>query len=362
MIISNATINLTANHEYQETHEVSESLNFWLADTPSSAEADEQVNTDDSNKRWRDPVTFSPQAFSLGLLASRSYKQELNLDSAMDARSRVNLMILQKMFETLTGRSMRIMSPGDLNPSANIRTMSLETPLPASAFPVPESAGFGLVYGRHERYQETEKMQFQAAGMIKTADGREISFSSSLSMSRAYYEESSLIVRQGDATRIDPLVINFDGKGADLSQTRFAFDLDNDGSTEQIARLRPGSGFLALDRNGDGVINNGSELFGPDSGYGFAELAQYDEDGNHFIDEADSIYSQLRIWTLNEDGSSQLAALGDKQVGAIFLGHVTSPFQFKDNENTSLGEVAATGIYLSEGGEIGIVQEINLTV
>ena len=64
----------------------------------------------------------------------------------------------------------------------------------------------------------------------------------------------------------------------------------------------------------------------------------------------------------NEDGSTQLAALGDKNIGAIFLGHVSSPFQLKDANNQSLGEVVNSGIYLKEDGGVGVVQEINLTV
>jgi len=197
---------------------------------------------------------------------------------------------------------------------------------------------------------------------VRTQDGRELAFSTSLSMSRNYVEESNLIIRAGDAKKIDPLVINVDGKGVQLSQTRFNFDLDSNGSEEQLASLRPGSGFLALDRNGDGSINNGSELFGPGSGQGFAELAKFDEDGNHFIDEGDNIYNKLRIWSFNEDGSSQLVALGDKHIGAIFLGHVSTPFQLKNDANASLGEIANTGVYVREDGRAGVVQEVNLTV
>lgn len=78
------------------------------------------------------------------------------------------------------------------------------------------------------------------------------------------------------------------------------FDLDCDGKEEEISSLGKGSGFLALDKNGDGIINDGTELFGTKSGDGFADLAEYDEDGNGWIDEDDGIFSQLRIWTKNE--------------------------------------------------------------
>jgi hypothetical protein len=355
MIITQANISMAARHQYQEKHEVTERLEFWLGGRNS---ADESVSTE--------AVTISRQAFALSAESVSIGPQKLDLEQKLDARSRINLMILMAMYRAITGRNMQLTTPAELNVEArgqDSRSPGLPTTIIVDvASPASASAGGGLIYERHERYHETEKMQFQAAGVVKTADGRTIDFSAHLSMSREYYEESSLIVRAGDAVSIDPLVINFDGLGAQLSQTRFAFDLDSDGTPDQIAMLRPGSGMLVLDRNGDGVVNDGSELFGPTTGQGFAELARFDEDGNRFIDAGDSIYHKLRIWTMNEDGTSQLVALGDKNIGAIFLGHVSTPFQLKDNNNQSLGDVVRSGIYLSESGQVGVVQEINLTV
>ena len=358
MIVANAQIAMTASHDYREEHQVSEKLDFWLTAKPT-----ETITQEESPKPlWDEQVTISARGFSLLELQRNRYKVDLN--SNLDARSRINLMILQRLYEAITGHAMNMIDPSELPTDGGLsaKTLDIETSPPSSAqAPAAESAGYGMIYQHHERYQEQEKMQFNAEGVIRTQDGREIAFSTSLSMDRNYVEESNLTIRAGDAKKIDPLVINFDGKGAQLSQTRFKFDLDNNGSEEQLASLRPGSGFLALDRNGDGVINSGSELFGPASGQGFAELARFDEDGNHFIDEGDSIYNKLRIWSFNEDGSQQLVALGDKNIGAIFLGHVTSPFQIKDDANNSLGEVASSGIYLTEAGNTGVIQQINLT-
>ncbi len=356
MIVANAQIAMTASHDYREEHQVSEKLDFWLTAKPIETTTQDEA----SNPRWDEQVSISSRGFSLLELQRNRYKVDLN--SNLDARSRINLMILQRLYEAITGQPMNMIDPSKLPTDGGSASLEIDGSAPASASaPAPESAGYGMVYQHHERYQEQEKMQFNAEGVIHTQDGREITFSSSLSMSRNYVEESNLTIRAGDARKVDPLVINFDGQGAQLSQTRFKFDLDNDGSEEQLASLRPGSGFLALDRNGDGVINNGSELFGPASGQGFSELAKFDEDGNHFIDEGDSIYKKLRIWSFNEDGSQQLVALGDKNIGAIFLGHVTSPFQIKDDANNSLGDVASSGIYLTEDGNTGVVQQINLT-
>ena len=352
MIIAKAQIAMAASHDYREEHHINESLTFWL--TPKATET--QVST--SEQRWTERVDISTQGLSL--LRNR---QTLDLNTQMDSRSRINLAVLKHLYEAITGRPMQMIDPSELQTPGSLPQLEVDTARQTtdSSPKPPPSAGYGLVYERQERYQEQEKMEFKAEGVIQTEDGRSIAFSSSLSMSRQYVEESNISIRAGDAKKIDPLVINFDGKGAQLSQTRFAFDLDSNGSEEQLASLRAGSGFLAFDRNGDGQINDGSELFGPRSGQGFAELAQFDEDGNHFIDEGDSIYHKLRIWSFNEDGSQQLVALGDKKVGAIFLGHVSSPFQLKDRDNQSLGEVASSGIYINEDGTTGVIQQINLT-
>ncbi len=63
-----------------------------------------------------------------------------------------------------------------------------------------------------------------------------------------------------------------------LVKKKFEFDLDFDGDPEQISYVGSGSGFLALDLNDNNQIDAGNELFGPETGHGFSELAQYDVD------------------------------------------------------------------------------------
>jgi len=224
------------------------------------------------------------------------------------------------------------------------------------------SSEVGVIYRKTETQYESEQSQFFAEGIIKTQEGKQINFTVSLNMSREFMQESHLEIRSGAAEKIDPLVINFSGNAAELTETSFSFDLDSDGNTEQLAMLKSNSAFLALDKNNDGVINNGSELFGPNTGAGFSELAEYDADRNGFIDEADAIYHKLRLWQHNSDGSQQLMALGDKNIGAIYLGHVTTPFQLMNSENVAQAEVRSSGIYLQENGTVGTIQQIDYRV
>lgn len=118
---------------------------------------------------------------------------------------------------------------------------------------------------------------------------------------------------------IDPLVIDYLGVGTELSDQSFSFDLDSDGTPDQISRLKQGSGFLALDKNQDGIINDGNELFGTKSGNGFADLALHDKNRDGKIDKNDPIYENLRIWTPLKNGDSRLIALGEAGIGALYL-------------------------------------------
>ena len=215
---------------------------------------------------------------------------------------------------------------------------------------------------------EQEDTSFSTVGSVRTKDGREINFNVNVNMSRRceeYYKEQ---LNVAEFTLHDPLVINLDTDVAEVSDQTFYFDLDADGKEEEISVLN-GSGYLALDKNGDGTINDGSELFGTRNGDGFADLAQYDEDGNGWIDENDSIWSKLKIWCKDENGNDVLYKLSDKGVGAICLENVSTDFTMQGdrmaqdgtmNANATNAVIRKTGIFLYENGNIGTVQHVDM--
>lgn len=217
-------------------------------------------------------------------------------------------------------------------------------------------------FSRQYYHEETENTGFATQGTVKCADGREINFNLNVTMSRSfqeYYEEN---VRMMEVSMCDPLVINLDGNIAELSDQTFLFDLDGDGQKDEINRLGAGSGFLALDKNGDGVINDGNELFGTKSGNGFADLAAYDTDHNGFIDEGDEIWDKLKIWVMDENGEGQLYSLAEKGVGAICLQNAATDFAITDENNQAKGRIRNTGFFLYENGEAGSVQHVDMTL
>ena len=291
---------------------------------------------------------------------------EVPVDAPKDKLDDFEMKLLGLILEALTGMPWDMSSTEDLMEAfeggrADLpRQERLREP---SVAPQGAAQGWGLQVDLYQAYRETEKLSFEAQGIVKTADGREIDINVELRMAREWVEEQSLTLqleRQRGTEMVDPLVINFEGSAAELTSDTFTFDLDLDGRSDQIAMLSPGSAYLAYDANQDGVINDGGELFGPRSGDGFGELAAHDDDGNGWIDENDAIFRGLRLWSQRPDGSSRLVGLGTAGVGAIYLGHAQTEFQLKGDENQTLGQVTDSGIFLHEDGRVGTVQELDL--
>ncbi len=283
----------------------------------------------------------------------------------LSPEDKMKIALIKSLLASLTGKEIEF-SITDLRiPKEPGEAISLANPnnttVDANAISPPEAAS--LEYQLSETFYQQENSQFQAKGLVKTSDGREIKIDIALNMSRELTQQSQFSLRMGAALK-DPLVISFDGRAAELSQQRFEFDLTIDGQKEWIPRLGNNSAFLALDRNGDGKINDGSELFGAKTGDGFKELAQYDDDGNGWIDENDLIFDQLKLWLKPGTGDSQqLVSLREAGIGAIYLGNASTPFTLNNSlGDERLGVIRSTGIYVSEQGKAGIIQHVDLSI
>ena len=217
-----------------------------------------------------------------------------------------------------------------------------------------------LVLSTGKYYEESESTSFSTKGIVRTADGREISINVDIGMSRKFTQYFGEELEIAKVNTCDPLVLNFDGDVASLTDQKFFFDIDGDGEENEISHLGSGSGYLALDKNGDGIINDGKELFGPKSGSGFADLAAYDEDGNGWIDEGDAVWSKLKIWCKNADGTDTLYTLAEKGVGAICLQNASTDFSLNGADNRTNGIIRSTGIFLYENGNVGTVQHLDV--
>lgn len=112
----------------------------------------------------------------------------------------------------------------------------------------------------------------------------------------------------------DPLALDLSGDGQLHADSRAQFDLDADGQTEDIPFASQGTAFLALDRNGDGRIDDGGELFGDQHGAanGFDELAKFDDNHDGVIDEQDAVFDRLTL--VGDFGTESLRQAGVSQI------------------------------------------------
>lgn len=356
MRIENSQIQLSSQHHYREETKEVESLKVWGTNGMdlSKIPVDELQITTGSFQMFNQ----SQQNISQSSLIDTNEIDELDEESYLTPKDKLKIAIIEDMVTLLTGKSFRFKIP-----KLNLKHHSGEYDKQGKekGKTKTETQGWGLLYNHQKTYHEQETMNFNAKGTVKTADGKEININIQMNLSREFIQTNQVEIKAGDAL-VDPLVFNFEGNGTTLNQNKFEFDLDFNGQPDQISYLNRGSGFLVLDKNQNGIVDSGKELFGPTTGSGFQELKAYDSDGNHWIDEADPIFNQLRIWMKQEGQEDRLISLGEVGVGAIYLGNINSNFQLKDPNNELHGQIRESGIFLNENGTAGTLQEIDLKI
>ena len=282
--------------------------------------------------------------------------EDFDTDMSLSSQMRILKTLLEKMLD-ITIDLPQITGGQGADASSNATEPPSAATMPA---PLMANGEPNRTVQVSEASYEQEQLAFVANGQVATADGREIRFDLGFALN---YQKLQLSERLTSSAALkDPLVLNLEGLVPGFSSARFEFDLDADGSSESLTQLANNSAFLALDRNGNGQIDDGNELFGARSGNGFAELAELDEDGNGILDEADSGFASLRLYR----SDTALLTLGDQKIGAIFLNAAATPFMHLGGDQGAQGESPAvlrqTGIYLTEDGKAGTLQQIDLRV
>ena len=148
---------------------------------------------------------------------------------------------------------------------------------------------------------------------------------------------------------ITPIVIDLNGDGVHtIARADFhgSFDLLGTGSAIQSGWVSAHDGLLAIDSNGNGKIDNISELFGGnEKGTGFAKLSSYDSNGDGVVDAKDDKFAELRIWRdANSNGATddgELMSLHDAGVASLTVSYTALPF-LDANDNLHLERSSAT--------------------
>jgi len=177
-------------------------------------------------------------------------------------------------------------------------------------------------------------------------------------------------VQQAECNR-DPLILDLNNDRnvvAELYDVSVYFDIDNDGIMERVAWALPQDGLLALDRNGDGMITSGSELFGTGTVVarangtitlgtsGFSDLALLDTNQDLQVDANDASFAMLRVWQdANSNGVSdagELKSLSELGIVSISLRTRTSDDLDCGCDGTRV--VSMSDATMADGTRIGV--------
>lgn len=162
----------------------------------------------------------------------------------------------------------------------------------------------------------------------QSGEGAKLSFQSiQLEFEFEYVEV--MTIEEQNVQSSDPIVLDLDGNGISLTSHADGamFDITGRGESVKTAFVRGGDAFLAWDRNGNGRIDDGRELFGDQWGAcnGFEELAKLDDNGDGIISAADKAFGQLLLFRDNGNGRSEpgeLISLGEAGIAELHLGYV----------------------------------------
>ncbi len=217
-------------------------------------------------------------------------------------------------------------------------------------------------FQRSIEYKKKDSIEFTAKAIIKT-NNKDINLDLKISYSKEFYEKHEERLEFSSLNFIDPLIIQYKQSSSSLDfleeEMTFKFDLDSNNIKDELACLKEGNGFLALDKNHNKKIDNGLELFGPSTNNAFAELRAYDIDENSWIDENDDIFKDLLIFAKDEKGEDKLISLNEANIGAIYLNNTNTRMSINKSINEPLAQLKSTSFFLREDGSTGLLSSLD---
>ncbi len=183
---------------------------------------------------------------------------------------------------------------------------------------------------------------------------------------------------------VDPLVLDLDGDGLEITPLSQGVQFDGNGDTirTNTSWIDADDGLLVLDRNGNGAIDSGRELFGDETlladgkkaAHGFAALAELDVGGaanatggagDGVFDAKDAQYTNVRIWRdLNQDGISQaseMQTLAQAGIASVKLTSIKTDTNYGDAQLVQSGSFTRTDGSEGEAGSFILAQNNAVT-
>ncbi len=381
MKIASSTVAMEGHSRSVSEEATSTSLRIWDNRKAGSAG---NINTDQ--------LSLSPEGLSMASLNTKTLEmsqyqniseaynwyapldetEETSLEDFLSEKDARDIALLEKLLSALTGKRFKFnyfllkepynshtQGPSPEPLVKHINTSPIK--LVVNGNQPTQSLGWGIQYHSETTRSLKESVDFSTSGSIKTEDGKTVDFQLNYHFSQEVYSRSVVDFKAGDAL-IDPLVIRLDNGPMAYSDDPIRFDLDVDGLKDEFRVPINNAGMLFLDKNGNHSVDDGSELFGPQTDDGFGELAALDSDKNGWIDESDAAFKDLRIWIRSGDGTDRYLGLIEAGVGALFVSGAHTEAELYNSSVEQVGQMKSTGFYLKENGQAGLIHELDFKV
>ncbi|MBQ8548433.1 MAG: hypothetical protein IJ427_08030, partial [Lachnospiraceae bacterium] len=276
MIISSSAISMSSERSYQKvessvsmsvTSKAEDAIKLDISDKSRGLlrQLNEGAIEQEKTKREEEAAKRQKQQKSMMDLAERLKRNENQANKPVQTQEDLELRLLRKLLENLRNRekddkhvkkteerleafeNRKAQSVSlQLNLGQSMGSLSISGGASGGAAPV-RSGGGGQTWTvqtvTSSFFSEQEVTEFSSVGKVCTADGRELDFGVSIEMSRSFVQETECYTEQ-NYTVMDPLVLNLDTNIARVKDMKFYFDLDADGTEEEISELGAGSGYL----------------------------------------------------------------------------------------------------------------------
>jgi len=210
---------------------------------------------------------------------------------------------------------------------------------------------------QHYSYVEEKQSQFLAMeANITLENGDTLDISLSIKFEQNFSEEKQWMTKNDEIFN-DPLLISLNN---DNPITNSFFDFNVNASQKQLLYTNENSGYLVFDENNNNTVDDGSELFGPKTNDGYQELSGFDDDKNGWLDDADKIFKQLKLWTITEGENGKLSSLKELGIGALSLTKTSMSFIQKTDSETSTAQFKNASLGITSNYEAISMFQIDL--
>lgn len=224
--------------------------------------------------------------------------------------------LLKQMVEMLTGRKIDVLnvSEMDIESEQSSQVTQSESLVETTLTGRRGLKGSSQEYQFHESVYEKQTLDIEAKGTIITADGQKFDFDLDLEMSREYSSETDIQIASSKLSHKQPLLFNYGGQASELSDFVFDFHLDL-----EVENKLPGlgRGYLVLDKNHDGKLDNENSLFSEGSPQ--SSISSLGDDESQTLDS-------LQILSYDFKLNFQMQSLSSIKIGALYNKVMESPF------------------------------------